>query len=144
MQGITTRDPDDEAAPMAEINIIPLVDIMLVLLVIFMIAAPLSITGIAVELPRAPTKGMTVEDKHLVLSIDADGQYFFAEELVPPGTLVSKLRALYEHRERKLFIRADEGVAYGRVVDALAAAKIAGVHRFAMLTKPGRRDAVVQ
>ena len=120
---------------MAEINIIPLVDVMLVLLIIFMVTAPLSIGGIKVDLPTSKARGANVDEDRIVLSINRQGGYYLEKQMVPDGALEAKFKAIYEFRQKKeLYIRADQGVAYGRVVYAMSAAKLAGVTKLAMLT----------
>jgi biopolymer transport protein TolR len=120
---------------LAEINIIPLVDVMLVLLIIFMVAAPLSITGIKVHLPSSQAKGTQVEENRIVLSINSQGEYFFETMQVPTALLEERMKTIYQNRDSKeLFIRADRRVQYGQVIYAMSAAKLAGVVKMAMLT----------
>jgi len=131
--GFDEGEPDD----MAEINIIPLVDVMLVLLIVFMVAAPLSISGIKVELPSSRAKGASVDKNRIILSISKAGNYFVDKMPIPRPELEKRMQALFEFKDKKeLFIRADRGVEYGAVVDAMSAAKLAGVNKMAMLTKP--------
>ena len=112
----------------AEINMIPLVDVMLVLLIIFMVTAPLSIGGIKVDLPISKARGAVVDEERVVLSINRGGQYFIDKQNIPEGSLENKLKALYQFRQKKeLYIRADQNVAYGRIVYAMSSAKLAGV-----------------
>lgn len=119
----------------AEINMIPLVDVMLVLLIIFMVTAPLSIGGIKVDLPISKARGTAVDEERVVLSINRVGQYFIDKQNIPEATLEDKLKALYQFRQKKeLYIRADQNVAYGRVVYAMSSAKLAGVGKLSMLT----------
>ena len=133
---------EDESQEMAEINIIPLVDVMLVLLIIFMVTAPLSIGGIKVDLPFSKAKGGSVDESRVVLSINRSGGYFLEKLEIPAAALTERMKAIYEFRQKKeLYIRADRGVAYGRVVDAMSAAKIAGVIKMSMLTQPPRQPA---
>lgn len=128
---------DHEYQDLAEINIIPLVDVMLVLLIIFMVTAPLSIGGIKVELPTSKAKSTSIDEDRIVLSINQKGEYYIEKMVVAPAALPERLRAIYEFREKKeIYIRADRGVPYGRVVDAMSAAKLAGVSRMSMLTQP--------
>jgi biopolymer transport protein TolR len=127
---------EDGVSDMAELNIIPLVDVMLVLLIIFMVAAPMSIGGIKVDLPTTKAKGSAVSEDRIVLSISKRGEYFLNKAKIPAKGLSEKFKAIYEFREKKeLFIRADTGVAYGNVVYAMGSAKVAGVKKLAMLTK---------
>ncbi len=136
--GIQRRDDGhDDYGDLAEINIIPLVDIMLVLLIIFMVAAPLSITGIKVSLPTSKAKGANVTPKRIVLSIDQDGNYFMDQGKIPPEALEGKLQAVFSVQDLKeIYIRADRKVRYEKVVDAMSAAKLAGVTKMSMLTSP--------
>ncbi len=125
----------DDHEDMAEINIIPLVDVMLVLLIIFMITAPLSIGGIKVDLPISKARGTNVDQDRIVLTINKSGGYYLEKQAIPEATLEDKFKAIYEFREKKeLYIRADQGVPYGKVVKAMSAARIAGVSKLAMLT----------
>ena len=124
-----------------EINMIPLIDVMLVLLIVFMVAAPLSITGIKVNLPTSRAKGAAVEETKIILSINDKGGYFINKTEIAADRLVAKIRAIFEFKVRKeLYIRADKSVPYGKVVAAMSAAKMAGVHKMAMLTTPPGRD----
>ena len=126
---------EGSAGELAEINMIPLIDVMLVLLIVFMVAAPLSISGIKVNLPASRAKGSAVEEARIILSIDAKGAYFINKAKISPERLAHKIKAIFEFKQRKeLYIRADKGVAYGKVVGAMSAAKMAGVHKMAMLT----------
>lgn len=128
---ITSEGTED----IAEINIIPLVDVMLVLLIIFMVTAPLSIGGIKVDLPVSKARGSAVEEDRIILSIDRAGKYYLDKQNIPDVGLEARLKAIYQARQKKeLYIRADQAVAYGRVVHAMSAAKLAGVVKLSMLT----------
>jgi biopolymer transport protein TolR len=128
---------EEEDNQIAEINIIPLVDVMLVLLIIFMVTAPLSIGGIKVDLPFSKAKGGSIDENRVVLSINKKGEYYIDKLLVSPPALEQRMKAIFEFREKKeLFIRADTDVAYGKVVNAMSAAKISGVSKISMLTQP--------
>lgn len=132
-----SRGGDDSHEDLAEINIIPLVDVMLVLLIIFMVTAPLSIGGIKIDLPTTKARGTTVDEDRIVLSINRAGAYYLDKVQIPDATLEPKFKAVYDSRdpEKKiLYIRADQGVPYGKVVYAMSAAKLAGVTKLAMLT----------
>jgi biopolymer transport protein TolR len=136
----------DEFEEMAEINIIPLVDVMLVLLIIFMVTAPLSIGGIKIDLPASKAKGTNVDEDRIVLTITKTGGYYIEKDQVPEATLEARFQAMYAVREKKeLYIRADQGVPYGKVMTAMGAAKLAGVTKLAMLsnqvgTSPSSQD----
>lgn len=129
------KKDDGDNEDLAEINIIPLVDVMLVLLIIFMVTAPLSIGGIKVDLPISKARGSSVDEDRVVLSINKNGAYFFDKVQIAESALEVKFKALYEHRQKKeLYIRADQAVSYGKVVYAMSAAKLAGVTKLSMLT----------
>ncbi len=129
-------DNEEDSGQMADINIVPLVDVMLVLLIIFMVTAPLSIGGINVDLPSSKARSRDMAEDRVVLSINAKGEYFIEKMEVPATVLDQRLKDLYQQREKKeLYIRADKTVVYGRVVDAMSAAKLAGVTRISMLTQ---------
>jgi biopolymer transport protein TolR len=128
---------DEDNSDIAEINIVPLVDVMLVLLIIFMVTAPLSIGGISVNLPSSKAKGGKISEDRVVLSVTNRGDFYIEKVKIAPNSLQERLRAIFEFRANKdLFIRADRDVAYGRVVDAMTAAKMGGVTKLSMLTQP--------
>ncbi len=127
----------DDSAELSEINIVPLVDVMLVLLIIFMIAAAPALSGIDVNLPTSQARGSGSLADRIVLSIDAKGDYYIEKDQVPAAALGEKIKTIFEFRDQKeIFIRADRAVDYGRVVDAMNAAKLAGIGRMSMLTEP--------
>ena len=128
---------DDSADQMADINIVPLVDVMLVLLIIFMVTAPLSIGGISINLPTSKARSSSLEEERVILSINPRGEYYIEKDQVPAPTLEERLKAIYAVREKKdLYIRADRKVIYEKVIDAMSAAKLAGVGKISMLTEP--------
>ena len=128
---------NEEYAPLAEINIIPLVDVMLVLLIIFMVAAPLSISGIGVQLPRVSAKGAQVENSRLILTINKKGEYFIEKMSMNSENLALRMQSIFANRSsKKLYIRADRKVIYEKVVYAMSAAKQAGVEKISILTTP--------
>jgi len=125
--------------PMAEINVTPFVDVMLVLLVIFMVTAPMMQQGVDVDLPETTSQPLTVKDEPLVLSVKKDGKYFIGSRELPAEDLKAKLEAIFEGRDSKeLFLRADTAAEYGMVVKALAAAREAGAKSLGMVTEPER------
>lgn len=127
---------DEDTEELADINVVPLVDVMLVLLIIFMVAAPLSIGGINIALPTSKAKTVSVDEDRVVLSVTKTGEFYIDKLRIESPKLQQKLRAIYEFRKKKsLYIRADRGVQYGAVVDAMSAAKLAGVGKISMLTK---------
>ena len=125
---------------MAEINVTPLVDVMLVLLVIFMVTAPMMQQGVQVNLPKADTKAMTQAEESVVVSVDKNGKGFIDKEEVPAGDLRTRLSAMFATRAKKeVFLKADAGVPYGEVVRAMADIKGAGIERLGMVTEPAAK-----
>jgi biopolymer transport protein TolR len=123
--------------PMSEINVTPFVDVMLVLLVIFMVTAPMMQSGIDVDLPETKTQPMRMRDEPLILSVKKDGAIFVGRTEVPVEELAVKLEAIFEGRDTKeLFLRADKEAAYGKVAQAMAAAREAGASKLGMVTEP--------
>jgi biopolymer transport protein TolR len=122
---------------MAQINVTPFVDVMLVLLVIFMITAPMMQQGMQVNLPKTEAKAMTVKDNPIIVTIDRSGRAFLDKEEVPQGQLKAKLSSLFAAKSKKeVFLKADRDVPYGDVIRAMAEIKGAGVERLGMLTEP--------
>jgi biopolymer transport protein TolR len=120
----------------AEINITPFVDVMLVLLIIFMVAAPMMQQGIDVDLPETTTQPLRVRDNPLILTVKSNGKYFLGRSEIPEADLVSKLEAIFEARGTKeIYLRADKTSPYGTVVKAMAAARQAGSDRMGIVTE---------
>ena len=123
-------------APLAEINVTPLVDVMLVLLIIFMVAAPMMTAGVEVNLPRADAARMEVDEEKMVLSIDANLKVFLGENEIPMARLEETL--LHNTRlqaDKEIFIQADARVPYGTVVQVLAILRHAGVESLGLVTE---------
>jgi biopolymer transport protein TolR len=122
---------------MSQINVTPFVDVMLVLLIIFMVTAPMMQQGMQVNLPKTDAKAMEVKDEPVVVTIDKTGRSFIDKTEIPQGQLKAKLAAMFSSRAKKeVFLKADRDVPYGLVVMAMAEIKGAGVERLGMLTEP--------
>jgi biopolymer transport protein TolR len=131
---------NNNRAVMAEINVTPLVDVMLVLLVIFMVTAPMMQQGVQVNLPKADTKAMAPAEESVVVSVDKSGRVFIDKEEVVPGNLRQQLSTLFATRTKKeVFLKADAGVPYGEVVRTMADIKGAGIERLGMVTEPAAK-----
>jgi biopolymer transport protein TolR len=110
---------------------------MLVLLVIFMVTAPMMQQGVQVNLPKADTKAMTPVEESVVVSVDKNGKVFIDKEEVPSADLRKRLSAMFVSRTKKeVFLKADAGVPYGEVVRTMADIKGAGIERLGMVTEP--------
>ncbi len=131
--------PTGRKRPLAEINVTPFVDVMLVLLVIFMVTAPLLYQGMDVNLPETTTQPLRVRNEPLILSVQKKGQIFVGRKEVPMAELPAKLEALFEARDSTdVFLRADRDAPYGLVVKAMAAARAAGATRMGIVTEAER------
>jgi biopolymer transport protein TolR len=131
---------NDNRGIMAEINVTPFVDVMLVLLVIFMVTAPMMQQGVQVNLPKADTKAMTPAEESVVVSVDKAGKVYINKDEVPAGDLKSRLATMFASRAKKeVFLKADAGVPYGEVVRTMADIKGAGIERLGMVTEPAAR-----
>jgi biopolymer transport protein TolR len=131
------RRKTNENKALAEINVTPLVDVMLVLLIIFMVTAPMLSMGIDVNLPRVKSKSIDVTEEKLVLTINEAKEIFLNKTKLPLGELNSKLEAIFSNRiDREVFLRADKNVPYGFVVEVMSEVRKAGVDKLGMITEP--------
>lgn len=122
---------------MADINVTPLVDVMLVLLIIFMVTAPMLSMGIDVNLPRVKSKSIDLAEEKLVLTINENKEIFLNKTRLPLQDLSVKLTAIFAQRiEREIFLRADKNVSYGYVVEVMSEIRKAGVDKLGMITDP--------
>ena len=123
---------------LAEINIIPLVDVVLVLLLIFMLTAPMMYRGIDVNLPKAAAKPTAVEER-MVLTVTKDRTLYLNDKPVSLATLDSQLRDAFKARtDKTLYLKADAGLNYGAVVETMDRVRRAGIERLGMVTEPTR------
>jgi len=132
-----TRRRNSEKRAMAEINVTPLVDVMLVLLIIFMVTAPMLSMGIDVNLPRVKSKSVDIAEEKLVLTINENKEIFLNKTRMPLQDLNAKLAAIFAARvDREVFLRADKNVPYGFVVEVMSEIRKAGVDKLGMITEP--------
>jgi len=131
---------NSDRGTMSQINVTPLVDVMLVLLVIFMVTAPMMQQGVQVNLPKAETKALKSPEEAVVVSIEKNGRFFIDKAEISPDELKTKLSAIFVNRAKKeVFLKADRDVPYGEVVKVMAEIKGAGVERLGMVTEPAQR-----
>lgn len=132
-----SRRRNTEKRAMADINVTPLVDVMLVLLIIFMVTAPMLSMGIDVNLPRVKSKSIDLAEEKLVLTINENKEIFLNKTRLPLQDLSVKLTAIFAQRiEREIFLRADKNVSYGYVVEVMSEIRKAGVDKLGMITDP--------
>jgi len=121
--------------PMADINVTPFVDVMLVLLVIFMVTAPLLTVGVQVDLPKTKAKPVAGSDEPLAISIDKDGAIFVQDTPMDLEKVVPRLQAISDNNsDVRIFVRGDASVGYGRVMEVMGVLNAAGFGRVAMIT----------
>ena len=132
-----TESDDVGYKPMAEINITPMVDVMLVLLVIFMVTAPLLVAGVPVELPHTSAARVSHPRKPMIVSLAADGSLYIRDEQVSKDGLVERLMALRgQEGDTIVYVRADKNRAYGEVMDLLGKVGESGYGRVSLLSQP--------
>ena len=123
---------------MAEINVTPMVDVMLVLLIIFMVSAPLLTVGVPVDLPQTQAKSLDQDKEPLAVSVDEKGKVFLQNTEITPDELVAKLKAITEARngfDERIYVRGDKKVDYGTVMKVMARLSAAGFKRVALVTE---------
>ncbi len=122
---------------MAEINVTPFVDVMLVLLIVFMVTAPLLTAGVDVSLPKTEARQLSEQDRPLTITVQANGSVFIQETEIEMDALLPRLEALAkEGQNSRIFIRADEKAEYGVVADVMARMSTAGYSNLALVTEP--------
>ena len=128
-----TRTP-----PMSEINVTPMVDVMLVLLIVFMVTAPLLTVGVQIDLPKA--KILQGQDEPLAITIDAQGQIYLQDTEIDIEGLVPRLRAITDNNpDVRIFVRGDASVNYGRVMEVMGTVNAAGYKKVALVTQQQKK-----
>ena len=125
-------------APMSEINVTPMVDVMLVLLIIFMVAAPLLTVGVPIELPSAKGKQLEAKGEPLVVTVKANGDVFIAEKQIALDDLVIQIRAIAANRkgdDEPVFVRGDKGANYGAVIKVMGRISAGGLKKLSLVTE---------
>jgi biopolymer transport protein TolR len=129
--------------PMAEINVTPLVDVMLVLLIIFMVAAPLMTVGVPVDLPKTQASALNQENEPITITVNPEGKIFLQETEVAIEGLVPQLQAIagaqQAGQERRIFVRGDRAISYGRVMEVMGTVSAGGFSRVALLAEQPAR-----
>jgi biopolymer transport protein TolR len=126
---------------MSDINVTPFVDVMLVLLIIFMVTAPMMMQGVDVSLPEATSEPLDSEKDHLIITIDQKNQVYINDYKVTVDFLGEKLAKILEGRDEKgVFLKADENIPWGTVAKVMAEVKGAGVEKLGMVTEPETFD----
>lgn len=121
----------------ADVNITNLMDVMMVLLVVFMVAAPLMTSGIALDLPKVGGKAMEGEETSINISVDKDGYYYIGETEIPADKIIEKIKALQEANNKlTVTISGDTSAQYGRVIGLMAILKEAGFEKVGLKTEP--------
>jgi biopolymer transport protein TolR len=121
---------------MAEINVTPFVDVMLVLLIVFMVTAPLLTVGVPVNLPKTKASSITDTDEPLVITIDKAGDIYIQESLVPLPGLVPRLQAITgSNADVRIFVRGDASIPYGQVMQVMGEISAAGFRKVSLLSK---------
>ena len=124
-------------AVMSEINMTPFIDVMLVLLIIFMVAAPMMVVGVPLDLPQTAAKPLNLEQKPLTVSVNEAGRVFVMDDEMADGDIVEKLRAVAPAgEEERIYVRGSKAVHYGRVAEIMALITSAGFKKVALITEP--------
>lgn len=122
--------------PLSEINVTPFVDVMLVLLIVFMVTAPLLTVGVPVDLPKTQAQSIADPDEPLVISVNAEGQIFIQDSEVELSQLVPRLRAITETKpDTRIFVRGDKAIDYGRIMQVMGTVNVAGFQRVALIAE---------
>jgi biopolymer transport protein TolR len=125
--------------PMSEINVTPFVDVMLVLLVVFMVTAPLLTVGVPVDLPKTEAARLTDQVEPLVITVNAEGRIFLQETEVEQDQLVPRLKAVTGAKpDLRIFVRGDKAISYGRVMEVMGVISAAGFSKVALLAEVPR------
>jgi len=130
------EDGDRGRSPISEINVTPMVDVMLVLLVVFMITAPLLTVGVPIDLPESTVPEIRGDDEPLAVSIDGDGRLFLQDTEIAIDELAPRLVAITQRKpDTRIFVRGDKAIDYGRVMEVMGTVNAAGYKKVALVTQ---------
>jgi biopolymer transport protein TolR len=133
---LNARNGHGRYRPLSEINVTPLVDVMLVLLIIFMVTAPLMTSGVSVDLPKANARPLNSDSQPLTISINAQGTIYLQNDEVDLGQLVAKLQAISQNDvDRRIFVRGDKDLSYGRIMQVMGTVTQGGFTKVALLAE---------
>ena len=139
------QDDDDSALPMADMNVTPLVDVMLVLLIIFMVAAPMMVVGVPVELPKTAAPRAAAPKPPVVLTVTADGKVFLAKDEIPAADLPARLADLHQNDpQAPVYVRGDRTAPYGEVLRVMGRVTQAGITKVSLIAEVEPNAPVVQ
>src|ERR1700722_15350466 len=128
--------------PVADINVTPFVDVMLVLLVVFMVTAPLMTVAVPVDLPKTQARSVNQDKEPLVVSVDGTGKVYLQEKQMELDDLVLKLKAITgTNAESRIFVRGDKSVSYGRIMQVMGTISAAGFNKVALVAELPKPDA---
>ena len=134
---LRNQDSGGDVAPMADMNVTPLVDVMLVLLIVFMVTAPIMQTGVDVTLPEAKAQTVPDESGKLIVTMTKDHRVFIGRMEIPVAEVETKLKANAKlQADREVYLHADTALSYGDVVKVMAAIKLAGGDKMGLITDP--------
>jgi biopolymer transport protein TolR len=122
---------------MSDINVVPLVDVMLVLLIIFMVTAPMMMVGVEINLPQTKAQSIKTQEDPLILTVNKKGEIFLEEHAMKLEELGTKIETIFKYRrDKEVILRADKDIPYGFVINVMAEVKRAGVTKLGMVTEP--------
>lgn len=134
--GMSSRNQNDDLMPMSEINVTPLVDVMLVLLIIFMVTSPMLVAGIQVDLPETQAAPIEAQKEPLSITIDKKGQVYIQEKKVTVEHLGEKVKAIGgENKDLRIYVRGDKHLDYGKVMEVVGILNTAGFHKIGLITE---------
>ncbi len=129
------HDSEFDAPPMSDMNVTPLVDVMLVLLIVFMVAAPLMAVGVPVDLPKAQAKPLVDQKQPIAVSISAEGKFFVDQREVAAYELILVLGENADSKDRRIHVRGDKNITYGKVIEVMGLINSAGYTKVALVSE---------